>query len=111
MRKTEPPVAFGELDADAHKKMSELFKVEGYPTLKFFNKGKAEAWDGKTMEEEELVNNMKKKAGVKNYKELKCDEIQKATDGFKRNLVHFGPQLDSKGLMEEPFRLFVLTTQ
>lgn len=109
---SDPPIAFGEIDCDTHKKTSDRFKVEGYPTLKVFTKGKDEPWDGKGQtEEDELVSSMKKKAGVKNYKELKCDEIEKSVGAYKRNLVHFGPQLDSKGLMLEPFRLFVLTTQ
>lgn len=45
--KHDPPIALGKIDAEANKKMGDRYKIEGYPTLKLFVKGKDEAYKGK----------------------------------------------------------------
>jgi hypothetical protein len=58
------------------------------------------------MSEEAIINFMMKKTGLKNYKEVKCEDLEKKVGEWRRNLVYFGPTLDKQGFMDEGFRMF-----
>ena len=49
---------------------------------------------------------MMKKTGLKNYKEVKCEDLEKKVGEWRRNLVYFGSTLDKQGFMDEGFRMF-----
>jgi protein disulfide-isomerase A6 len=58
-------VVVAELDADAHKDLAHEFGVTGYPTLKFFPKGKTEPEDYSAgREEEDFIQFLNDKVGA-----------------------------------------------
>ncbi|KAH9520052.1 Protein disulfide-isomerase A4 [Bulinus truncatus] len=42
----DPPIVLGKVDATVHNELAQRFEVTGYPTLKFFVKGKEYSYDG-----------------------------------------------------------------
>lgn len=47
----KPSRAVGKIDADKYKESAERFKIEGYPTVKFFTNGSDEPYEGEMTEE------------------------------------------------------------
>lgn len=46
LEKREKPIIIGKVDATVEKAIAERYKVEGYPTMFIFRKGKAIKYDG-----------------------------------------------------------------
>nr|AIG56094.1 secreted protein [Achlya hypogyna] len=63
--KNEADVVVAKVDADEHRSLGEQFEVQGFPTLKFWNKGAKhpDSYNG-GRSEEDLVNFLNEKAGT-----------------------------------------------
>lgn len=62
MKATENGVAIAKVDATVEEGLSERFKIEGYPALKFFKNGKPVEYEGERTEEA-MFEWLKKKMG------------------------------------------------
>ena len=82
-------IYIGKVDATVEKSTAEKFKIEGFPTLKLFVKGKpVEYTGGRT--EAEIVNWMRKKTGPPS-KELKTvEEVEDFKKASEVAVVYFG---------------------
>ena len=63
VKKLSPQVLLAKVDADQHKELAERYGVEGYPTIKVFEKGKASDYEG-PREAKGIVRYVKEALGI-----------------------------------------------
>ncbi|KAL7747687.1 hypothetical protein RI367_006976 [Sorochytrium milnesiophthora] len=82
-------VVIAKIDADEHKSIGSRFKVQGFPTIKFFPKGSKTPEDysgGRSLEE--LVSFIEGKASVKsNIKKAPSDVVVLTTTNFDKMVL------------------------
>lgn len=66
----------GKINADESEKVRKLYKIEGYPTLKWFQNGKPEPYTS-NLEVNDIVKFVTKKAGGVNYTKIACDDLER----------------------------------
>ena len=49
LKERDPPIPVAVVDATKETKLAELYGVRGYPTLKFFHRGKDMEYGGRTV--------------------------------------------------------------
>lgn len=76
-----------KLDATVHEKAAGRFKVEGFPTLKWFVNGKDSEYSGGRTADT-IVSWIMKKTGPA-FEKIECDKVEASTAGNKLNLVLF----------------------
>jgi len=62
LKKNDPPIQLGKVDATEHASLAQRYGVSGYPTLKVFRKGVASDYKG-NRETSGIVSYMKKNVG------------------------------------------------
>ncbi|ESO02710.1 hypothetical protein HELRODRAFT_94763 [Helobdella robusta] len=77
LAKRKPPILMGMVDATVEKDLAELYEVQGYPTLKFFRRGKAHTFKSDARDKFGLISYIEKHLGpastnVPTLKELKA---------------------------------------
>ena len=85
-------IKIAKLDATEQKKMSEEFKIQGFPTLKFFIKGQPIDYQG-AREYDGLYNWIQKKTGPAS-KELTNEEEYNLHSGMKLSVLYILPEDD-----------------
>ena len=86
-----------KLDATVNKKMSEKYKIQGFPTTKLFIKGEPIEYNGGRTEKD-VVNWVRKKTGPVTTKIETVDDLEKFKNDNEVAIVYFGS--DSKDLEE-----------
>lgn len=97
LKGTDGKVALAKVDATTEKELAEKFKVEGFPTLKWFSNGNPTEYDGGRTEKE-IVSWINRKLGLSS-KELKSvDELESQLENNELVVVYFGDSNDDKEL-------------
>ena len=81
LKEAQPPVPLAKVDATVHKSLDKKYKIKGFPTLQFFNKGKKKEYNGnrtakgiynwvtkRTRESSAVQSTLEDLEGVKNNK-------------------------------------------
>lgn len=89
-------IKIAKLDATEHKKMSEKFGVQGFPTLKFFVKGNPVDYQG-AREYDALYNWIQKKTGPAS-KELGSDSEYDTHSQGRFSVLYILPEGDQTAL-------------
>lgn len=95
--KTEiPEVALAKVDADAHKELGSKFGVSGFPTLKWFVKGKAQEYNGGRTADT-IVSWIKKRMGPPTKALASTADFDKFKEGAQVVVVGFFDKPEGEG--------------
>jgi len=78
-----------KVDATVHKKVADRFKIQGFPTLKFFIKGNDMEYNG-GRSKNDIVAWMRKKTWPASKEFTTVDQVENFTKSSDAVVVHFG---------------------
>lgn len=84
-KRLKPPTILAKVDADRQKDLAERFGISGYPTIKIFQNGKDEEYDG-PREARGIISFVKKERGI---------------TGSATSLAHLRTAEDASALMKQ----------
>jgi len=88
-------IKLGKVDATIENKLAEKFQVQGFPTIKFFKKGKAVDFTGGRTSEE-IVGWLKKKTGPPAKEFTSADDLKAFIDARSVAVVGFFKNKESE---------------
>merc|ERR1719341_3134737 len=97
------PVSLAKVDATKEKKVAERFKIEGFPTLKFFNHGQPSEYSG-PREADGIVDWLTKKSGPQWTEVESKVELDKLVKEKEAIAVGFFSDLESSWAATKLFR-------
>jgi len=97
------PVTLAKLDATKEKKVADKFKIEGFPTLKFFNHGQPSEYSG-PREAAGIVDWLTKKSGPQWTEVDSKVELEKLVEEKEAIAVGFFSDLESSWAVTKLFR-------
>jgi len=103
LSEAESPVSLAKVDATKEKKVAEKFKIEGFPTLKFFNHGQPSEYSG-PREAEGIVDWLTKKSGPQWTEVDSKVELEKLVKEKEAIAVGFFSDLESSWPATKLFR-------
>jgi len=103
LSEADSPVSLAKVDATKEKKVAEKFKIEGFPTLKFFNQGQPSEYSG-PREAEGIVDWLTKKSGPQWTEVDSKVELEKLVKEKEAIAVGFFSDLESSWAATKLFR-------
>jgi len=94
LKAEESPIKLAKVDATVESKLAEKYKIQGFPTMKFFKEGKViEYTGGRT--DGEIVSWLKKKTGPPATELASAEKLKEFIEGNEVAVVGFFKEKDS----------------